>query len=367
MDIRKTVKKSQLHAVDYFDYERLKAAGRYFLPCQYQEEGEDICFIYDIEGKKQLKEILEEDKEMKYRLLINFADLKEAYMQYEISFSMEEIYYDDNYLLYIRDRDLYEPGKCGTEAEFLDIYKAFAGGILSKRYDVGKLLESGIEILKGEKGFQAIYECSETEAVRAEIGRRKRELEENTRQTMRQVSKKGYAVWKTAAIIAVILTIVCGIGVFYFGKMVVPKQEAVIAGNQSYIANDYVKCIDSLEELLPEDMDTDTKYILAVSYARSESLKQEEITTIVEKLSPESNEKELDYWIYLGRQELEKAENMALALSDDKLLVYAYMKEADILEGNTTMNGTKKQERLDKLEQEIEKLGAKYAPAEEGQ
>ena len=55
---------------------------------------------------------------------------------------------------------------------------------------------------------------------------------------------------------------------------------------------------------------------------------------------------------------------MAMALSDDKLLVYAYMKEADILEGNTAMDGAEKQERLDTLEQEIEKLGAKYEPEE---
>ncbi len=367
MDNRTTVKQSQLHARDYFDYERLKAAGEHFLECRYEEEGEDLCFTYDVEGKRPLQEILAEEKEMKYRLLINFADLEAAYMQYRILFSMEELYYDDNYLLYVRGRDLYEPGDGGTEEGFLTIYKAFAGGILSRRYDVAKLLESGIEILKGEKGFQAIYECKTSEEVKTELRRRKEELEERRRNAMREVSRKGYLAWRMTAVIAVILTIVCGGGTFYFGRMVVPKQEAVIAANQSYITNDYVGCIDSLEALLPEEMDTDTKYILAAAYARSESLKQEEITAIVEKLSPESNEKELDYWIYLGRRELQEAEDMAMALSDDKLLVYAYMKEADILEGNTAMDGAKKQERLDKLEQEIEKLGKKYAPEGENQ
>jgi len=42
------------------------------------------------------------------------------------------------------------------------------------------------------------------------------------------------------------------------------------------------------------------------------------------------------------------------------------MKEADILEGNTEIDGSSKQERMDQLEQEIEKLGKKYEP-EEGQ
>ena len=53
-----------------------------------------------------------------------------------------------------------------------------------------------------------------------------------------------------------------------------------------------------------------------------------------------------------------------MALSDDKLLVYAYMKEADILEGDTAMDGGEKKDRLDMLEQEIGNLGEKYKPEE---
>ena len=111
-------------------------------------------------------------------------------------------------------------------------------------------------------------------------------------------------------------------------------------------------------------MDQNTKYILAVSYANSESFRKEEIQTIVSKLGPGSNEKELNYWIYLGRLDIERAEDIALALSDDKLLIYAYMKESDLLESNTDITGTEKKERLDKLEQEITRLGKKYEEVE---
>ena len=62
MDNRRTVKKSQLNAKDTFDYERMKEAGEHFLRCQYEEDGEDICFIYDTEGKKPLKEIRRKTK-----------------------------------------------------------------------------------------------------------------------------------------------------------------------------------------------------------------------------------------------------------------------------------------------------------------
>lgn len=335
-----------------------------FLSCEYAEDGEDIDFIFDTEGRKQLSQILEEPKEMQYRLLINFAMLEEAYMQYNCPFTMENLYYDENYLVYIKERDLYEPGKAGNEAGFLEVYKSFAGGILSRKYTVEQILSGGISILKNERGFQKIYQCGSVRETAEEIRRRKTELEEQTKRTKRIVSKSGYFMWKAVAVCALAASIGFGVYTGYNAGFVIPRQKAVISGNENYIANDYVGCIDALARLEPEEMSRNTKYILAVSYARSESLKQEEISSIVEKLSTESNERELDYWIYLGRRDMENAESIAMALSDDKLLVYAYMKEADMLESDTAMDGTKKQERINALEQEIEKLGAKYETEE---
>lgn len=365
MDHTTLIKKSTLHAKDYFDFEKLRMAGTGFLSCEYTEEGEELLFTYDMEGMKPLKEILEEPKEQQYHLLINFAMLENAYIEYQISFTMDELYYDENYLVYVRERDLYAEGKKGEKEEFLAIYKSFAGGILSRKYSVEQILESGLSILKNERGFQRIYQCDSTKAVKEELAGRKKELKEKTARTKKLVSRRSFWMWRAVAAAAVILS--CGFGAYtvYSAEFLIPKQKAVIGASQKYIVNDFIGCIDMLEELKPEEMDAGTKYILAVSYAKSESLKQEEIASIVERLSPETSERELDYWIYLGRRDLAAAENTAMALSDDKLLVYAYMKEADILESDTSMDGTEKKQRLDTLEQEITKLGAKYETEEE--
>ncbi len=66
----------------------------------------------------------------------------------------------------------------------------------------------------------------------------------------------------------------------------------------------------------------------------------------------------------MGRLEVEKAENLAMALSDDKLLIYAYMKEYDLLENNTQIDGQDKKTRLDAIAKEIESLGKKYTVEE---
>ena len=141
-------------------------------------------------------------------------------------------------------------------------------------------------------------------------------------------------------------------------------QHAVISAENAFIQSDYTACIDSMKEILVEDMDVNIKYVLAVAYANSENFKREEIDVIVSRLAPTTNEKELDYWIYLGRLDVKTAENIALSLSDDKLLIYAYMKEIDLLESDTAVSGEEKKARLDQLEQEITKLGEKYKTEE---
>ena len=60
-------------------------------------------------------------------------------------------------------------------------------------------------------------------------------------------------------------------------------------------------------------------------------------------------ESKLDYWIYLGRSDTEQAADIALRLSDDQLLLYAYMKEKAITEENTELTGAEKSDKLNEI------------------
>lgn len=360
LEIEETIKKSMLNARDRFDYQKLAYSMSGLLPCTYEEELEEVIFRYQIEGKKSLHEIVEEDKEHIYQLLINFYGLWDTLQNYKISFRPDNFYYDENYMLYAKSRDIYRSGQKPDENEFLEVYQSMVGGLLSSRYSIEQIQESGLNVLKNEKGFESVCASESAEELVSLLRVKKKELITKRKESLREVRKSVYLRWRIAAILFAVLSVGCGAYSIYASQMEIPRQQAVIAANQAYIASDYVACIDNLKAIEPDKMDRNTKYILAVAYANSESFKREEIETIVEKLTPSSNEKELDYWIYLGRLEVEKAEDIALSLSDDKLLIYAYMKESDLLESNTDISGEEKKERLDKLEQEITKLGKKY-------
>jgi type VII secretion protein EssB len=358
------VKKSTLCANSRFDYEKIVYPVLGLIPCTYKEELEEILFCYDMTGMKPAEELLKESRENQFRFLINFMKLEKLCSNYHIKFTLENIYYDENFIPYVKFRDVYGKEEVYKEEDFLFFYKTFIGGILSKKYTVGNLQESGLELLKGEEGFREFYEAKSSFLL-AEILRDKRnKFIENENRTMKRVKKNSYIMSTVLSVISSVgFVIAVGI-LIYMGWKVVPFQKKTIQANEAYIALDYVSCIDSVRDIEPEEMDVNTKYILAVSYAKSESLKPEEIQDIISKLSLSSNEKELEYWIYLGRLEAQKAQNLAKALSDDKLLMYAYMKELYSLEGDTTIEGEDKAARISQLEGFINALGEKYLKQE---
>lgn len=360
-----TIKKSSLTAEDTFDYLKITAKVQGLLPCTFEESAEEIVFSYDCRGMTPLKEMEQEPEEQKLQFLVNFAKLYEVYKQYYIVLDERNIFYDENFLPHMKSRDIWGRERKPDAAEFLYAYKCIAGGILSKKYKINQVLDSGLEILRKEKSLQGLIGSESITELVEWLKKRKIEFINRKKERIREVSKKKYLFWRTIAVIMLVAGLACGGLSVYYGVYLVPEQKALIMANERYIIKDYVGCIDSIKKIEIERMDVHTKYILAVSYASTESFKQEEISNITSRLSVNSNEKELEYWICLGRLDVRQAENLALTLSDDKLLIYAYMKEIDLLENNSNMDGEEKKARLDTLNNEIKSLGEKYKTEEQ--
>lgn len=364
--LKEEIKKSSMNAKDSYDYKKLCVQRQGLIPCRYEEDREDLYFYYQIKGMTPFAAIKNEDREKKYQILINFALLKDLHSDYVLKLNEDNLYYDENGLVYVKERDIYGRGERPDEEYFLNSYKCFVAGILGSRYSVSQIQESGIEICKGEKWFEPVYICNTPEEI-AEVlrGVRKNYVSEQKSQ-MQKVKKATYSIWRFIAVFAAAAALVCGGYAGYLSLKTVPEQRHLLTANEAFIQKDYRTCVETLREMEPEEMDVNTLYILAYAYANMESFRQDEIKTIIENISVSSNEKILEYWIRIGRLETKKAEEIALSLSDDKLLIYAYMKEVDDLENNTQIEGTEKKKRLDELESQIEKLGDKYEEQDAG-
>lgn len=363
--LEKRVKKSELKAKDIFAYEYLMKKAQGLLPLQIEEEEEDIIMHFSLEGMHPLAELKSEEAEYRWRFVCNWYILYQTWLNYELSFDEENIYYDNNFMPYIAFRDIRMPEENTDEEIFLEEYRCLAASVLSNKYSYSQVKESGIEILKKDKKAAFVLEERNLADFYLYAKQKADEIYEDNRQNKIRLDKKKYRTRNRIAIgvLAALLAVIVYTG--YQSFVILPRDKAVIKASRAYTIQNYVDCIDCLRRIKPEQMDTYTKYILAVSYAKSEALEKAELDNILDKLSIYSNEIELEYWIAIGRSVYDRAENIAQALSDDKLLIYAYMKELNYLEGNVTMDGEEKQNRMTQLSNAIIEIGKKYTTDED--
>ncbi len=360
MEIR--IRKSELKADDQDAYNYLVRDVPGLLPCEIEEDGEEILFVFRMDDMHSFNELSREFAEYQLRFLANFRELEDVYENYRFPLDSDNIFYDSNYMPYIAVRDIREQGDDADP--FLEVYKCIAAGTLNRRYDYETIRESGIEIVRKDKKVAFISECDDSDSLKAECRKRADHLHRVSAEEMVHIDRRrheavGILTWIVIAILILTLALTC-----YGTFVVLPRNRAVIRASRAYTVEDYVECIDDLASVRIEDMDSYTKYILAVSYARCEALEKEELSNVLASISIYSNEAELEYWIALGRGLYSQSQNRAMALSDDKLLIYSYMKELNHLESDVSMDGEEKQNRMNELSNAITEIGKKYTEVE---
>lgn len=359
--LEKKIKKSSLRADNIFEYEYLMKETRGLLPCHITEEGEDVCFEFDLTGMHPLSELKKEEMEYRLRFLQNFYEIYRIWTEYDLPLTEENIYYDRNYVPYIAFRDMKQLKKEDEEEyEFRNAYQELAVGILGNKYSYTQVRESGLMIAAKDKALGYILAYKTTEEMYKEIGERAEQIHRENSEEKIRLDKRKYETGKK--ILAGILCVFI-LALFYMGYqtfVILPRDQAVIRASRAYTVQNYVECIDELQNMQTDQMDTYTKYILASSYARCEALEKTELENVLKNISIYSNEAELGYWIAIGRSDFTQAENYAKALSDDKLLIYSYMKELNYLEGNINMDGEEKQNRMNELGNAITEISSKY-------
>lgn len=358
------MKKSSLTAGNVYDYKKIMYPNQYFVEAAIVEEEEELVVTYELDGKTSLKEIQREDIAERLAILRNAAFLSECRKKFRFGMNPDNLYYDRNHLVYVKQRDIYGEDEEYSKEEWLREYKALIGYALQKQYGYEDYLNGGMQLLKN--GFLAsIREAKTTEELRRLLEERHDAIAEERRTNKILLNKKHYIRLRGAFAVLLVLCIAGGVYIAYDRIKNEPGKDAVIAAESAYIEADYVGCIDEMEQVNVSDMNITQKYILANSYVRGENLTQEQKDNVVKKLSLKETPARLEYWIYLGRNDMEKAVDIAMQQSDDEMLLYAYMKQKSNVEADSSLSGEEKNEKLQEIAQKMQPLMEKYETREE--
>lgn len=314
---------------------------------------------------KKLVELREEKRIDRIRTLIEILSLEEDFAKYWFNLNPENLMYDRNFRVVVVEKELYQNGE-RDEDEFLTQYKAVIGYAMQKKYTYEDYYEGGRDLYHKNSFLHKIGEAVNIGEIEEYLVAEYNREEELSRNVFTEVNRKYYQVQKVSLIIVLCLFLLA-MALIGYGKVIfMPREEAFIKAQNSYLDENYVKVIDDLSMVDMKYLDKYQKYILASAYIKSESLTPEQKENVLQTISINSEEKIKDYWIYLGRLNTVEAENIAMQCSDDELLLYAFMTEKAILEKNTEISGEEKASRLQVLEKKIEDLAKQYEVTEDG-
>ena len=339
------------------DYTKIAKELEYFVPVDYEETENGLKLVFQTEGLISFTELGKEDDVRKYSVLLKTMELKDIVEDFEFSLSPENLFYSLTGYVKIMVRDIADKEE-DNRKEFLKKYKALVGTILQPKYSYEDFIEGGESLLKKRKFTKKIYYGSEEEIQ--EILSEKIENEhEDLLHEKQIVYKRSQRRLKITVIMLGILAVVGIAFAGYYFEKIYPYDNAVQGAMNAYIDKNYIELIDSMKTIRLSQMDNYQKYILAEAYINSENLSLEQKTTILSTLTVNQNEKIFDYWIYIGRQNPLEAENIAMQLSDDELLLYAYLLDKDITQTDTEMDGEEKKARLSELDNKIKEYTEK--------
>lgn len=305
-----------------------------------------------MERVKPLKEIKKEGKLEKITALISIVNLNQ-----ETVLAPSVLTYDIYY--HISEKESEEESK-DRRTTFIEEYKALCGYLLQNKYKYDDYIKGGLSLLTRDEFLKKIYEAKKVEEIEQILYEEYENTYKEEKATKCLVGRRKYFAIRVVlgVVSALLLVSVAYIVYDYFYQA--KQNAAYISGYEAYIVKDYPLCIDKLTDVAIDNLDKTTKQILAVSYVKTDNLTQEQKDNITFDIMGADTEILYDYWIKLGRGMYEEAQNTAMQLADNEMLLYAYMKEAVFLKNDTQIDGVTKSQRLDSIEAQIEKLSKEY-------
>lgn len=357
--IKEVVKKSDFVAKDTYEYQWIAYPEYGFLQSNIEEKTEELEITYNLENRRPFTEIRKEDLPDILLVLDDIGNLKKYTEKYAFSLHPQNLFYDRHGSVKVKRRDVLS-ASADREEQFLTSYKAVIGFALQKKYTFEDYLQGGMQLLGKEGLLGQVQSEKSVEGIQKIICEEHTRIKQDHREKKILIPKNKMTTIKAA--LAILSVALLGIGgcMGYDRIVKEPYQRAVIELSDAYVQSDYVTCIDRMRSVKVQNMTAPQKYMLANAYIRSENLTQQQKDNILAKLILNDTESKLDYWIYLGRRETEQAVDIAMRLSDDQLLLYAYMKAKAITEENTELTGTEKTDKLDEITKKMEPLMKKY-------
>ena len=353
--IEKVFKKTDLNAKNIYQYSKLVNARFYFVSCEYKELQDEVEFKYDITKKRSIKECKDESLSLKYALIAQLIEAIILNEDYCFSIAPDNVYVDLENRITILNRDI----STDKSKNILPELRAFAAYLIQSKYTYEDYIKGGEKLLSYNNKTGFLLDISDlTEGKEIFEDLYIKELN-NQKNKFICVSGSSWRFRNMALVVSLLLFLSVSVFSAYQNHKIIKPQQSALSAERFYIEKELIKVIDTLREIPIGELDKHEKYILAVSYIRSQAVDAFDSNIknkLVDRLSYEGDENLLDYWIFLGRLEVDNAIDVAIRINDNQLLLYAYIQKLDVISADKNMSGDVKAQQLEALRSNIKNL-----------
>ena len=244
-----------------------------------------------------------------------------------------------------------------TSETFLMTYKALIVSILRPKLDF-ELLVNGISAIS-DSLVQDIVACESYDDVIKYIHEAYDKAYQEEKKKKVAVSKLTWRILSIGIGIFSVATITLGVVAAYYHFWSNPIQKATINAQSHFINKQYDSVADDLQGVAVNRLSKEAKFVLASAYVRLDNLSEEQKSSVLNTITPSSEDNLLDYWIYLGKGDYKKSLDLAQNIGDDQLTLHAYTNLYEQTREDKNMNGAEKQKKLGEYRKEIEELSKK--------
>lgn len=359
-----SIAKSQTNVNHFSQLTLLKEKSNFFAPIEIKEEKDLFRFSFFIDEKfKKWKDVKRLNRNDKLRLLCNIAQLK-RYIDSRTTFFLHpsNLVFDKNLnpiIIYRGFRQVVPPFEMNEE-RFLNQYKCLAIALFSKKHTFDDLYEGTLQNVIDTEFERKINEQENLEAFIVFLEESYQKEQTTIDKTMKLVPQKKFRLFKKLSIVMIIFSILLAIPLVYSNFIKIPYQERLLLAHREFLLEDYGEVINQLQREKPEKLPHSSKYILSFSYIKTEKLSDEQKVSIMKNVSLKSDESYLLYWIYNGRGDFEKSNDIAQYMDDPQLIVYSLLKQMEQVKSDPKINGEDREKKVKDLESKLKTYKEEY-------
>lgn len=284
-------------------------------------------------------------------VFMNLCKLEKLDKKIDFSLNPQNIYIDYSLNPKVLCRDI----KTDNGYSLIDKIKACVGATINKEYRYEDYLYGGVDLLTKTQ-LSNLAQATDIESLQSILSTDINNIKKDLNNNYILIKKHKITSKNIFMYVAVILSIVLLVISIFLGIKLMKETKQINIYNL-YTSQKYSEVVEQSKSLNVDDISDNLLYTIARSVIMSQKLDESKKDYLLSQISVDGNQDILMFWVLLGQEKFEEAQDIAYKLNDKDLLVYCNLKELDSVINSSTLSASKKEEKRKQIEGKLNELG----------